>query len=497
MKSSSLKKPNKRSFSKSPKKTGGGIKQTVKKIDTSYSDDDISSNKRIVEGQRPQTKLSPNQKLNDNDIDYLSEEENMVIVSDTIFDQDTVEVEIWKTKTITVADKFPNALLIIEDETPETTKPEPESSSEKEIDVWDLLDKVGQRDNHQSDSLDGLSTLDDTIDSLTFSRNKQDANQKNRCLGCGAIDSFIEDSKSGLVVCTECSMVHEELLDHGPEWRKYNNDDGRGEGVSRCGCPTNYFFPKSSMGTVIVGAGSNRLKRKQQWSSVIYRERSLTKVFEYITKMCTLNEVSKIIADTTKTLYKHLSDCKHKTGPSAGKPIIIRGTNRKSIIAACLFKACEINKDPRSVKEVAEYFGLDEKKLTKGNKQFEKFIKDTSEYQAIADQASSTITEDYIRRCCPKLHIEKKYADIAVKIAVNSCKMKLASDHNPRSVAAGSIMAAISYLKLKTPRHKVAKLFKTSDTTISKIQGKIYPYVQALVDDEATDYIIEKFKING
>ena len=95
------------------------------------------------------------------------------------------------------------------------------------------------------------------------------------CKGCDAIGSLIEDEHSSVLVCKKCGIVNEELLDHGPEWRQYNNDDNRGDTVGRCGCPSNFFFPKSTQGTIMSGSSNSRLKRKQTWNSTVYKERTL------------------------------------------------------------------------------------------------------------------------------------------------------------------------------------------------------------------------------
>jgi len=75
--------------------------------------------------------------------------------------------------------------------------------------------------------------------------------------------------------------------------------------------------------------------------------------------------------------------------------------------------------------------------------------------------------------------------------------MKLASDHNPQSVAAGSILVMVEYCDKNVEKKNIAKLFKTSDVTISKIYNKIAPFANALVSDAATEHLIQKFKING
>lgn len=450
----------------------------------------------------------------DDDDDVESQFDEILIPDeDDIFDKKHINVNI--STNIGIIKVFPNALLVengrfssqekADDFFPQKNEKKSEvqdnnttknNMREKSDDIWDILNQI-EKEN-KSESLDTLTTesdiTTDTLDKNDISNSIIDI----VCKGCSSKGTLIEDQHTSVIVCSDCGMINEELLDHGPEWRQYNNDDNRGDGVNRCGCPSNFFFPKSSQGTIMVGTGNSRLKRKQKWNSMVYKERSLNQVFEYISLYCTKNHIPRIIVDSAKILYKRLSDCKHKTGPNIGKQIIIRGENRLSIIAACVFKACEINKNPRNVKEIAEIFVLDEKKVTKGIKQFDRIMKNADDNNnIIIDQFDTNTAEDYIRRHCPKLKIGKDATNLAVKISQNCCKMKLASDHNPHSIAAGSILVAVQFLDLNIDRKSIASLFGTSDVTIGTIYNKIAPFAEALVDDEATEHIIKKFKING
>lgn len=381
---------------------------------------------------------------------------------------------------------FPNAILLEDLTQKKIKKKKKEIKEDAKPSIWDVLNEAKNNDS------------DDLEYTISDSSHSSDTNNSIQiCKGCNSENSFIEDQNSSVLVCSQCGMVNEELLDHGPEWRKYNNDDNRGEGVNRCGCPSNYFFPKSSQGTIMVGPSNNRLKRKQKWNSVNYKERSLNLVFQYINQICNNHRITKNIVDSANFLYKKLSDCKHKKGVNKGKQIIIRGENRISIIAACVFKACEMNKNPRSIKEIAYMFDLEDKKVTKGIKQYERIMKNADDDTIIMAQFNTDTAEDYIRRHCPILKINNVDTAVAVKIARNCCKMKLASDHNPHSVAAGAILLMVQYRNLNVDRKSIATLFGTSDVTISKIYNKIVPYVQALIDDDLTDHIIKEFKING
>lgn len=429
--------------------------------------------------------------LQDHD-DIESEfDEILLPESDDLFDKD--EVQLIITSNVPLINAFPNALLINHTGTIQKEIPIKKDTIEikKEDNIWNIIEKM--KTNDHSESFDTLTTESETMTDESNEENKSNM----ICKGCGTKGSLIEDQHTSVIVCSECGFVNEELLDHGPEWRQYNNEDSRSEGVGRCGCPSSFFFPKSSQGTIITGINNIRLKRKQKWNSMVYKERSLNGVFEFIKMVCTKNNITKNIIDTANFLYKKLSDCKYKSGKNIGKQIIIRGENRISIIAACVFKACEMNKTPRSVKEMATFFSLDEKKITKGIKQFDIIMKNSEDNIISMEHFNTDTAEDFIRRHCTKLKISKEDTNIAVRIAQNCSKMKLASDHNPQSVAAGAILVMVHYCQLDIDKKEIAKLFGTSDVTIGKIYNKIAPYATALVDDEATEYLIHKFKING
>lgn len=392
----------------------------------------------------------------------------VVPIDADIFDENEIIVIIYP-NIISIIDIFPNALLLEGLPLKEVVKVDKPTKKE---DIWDILNNL-----NNSDTAEDVKPV-----------------RRKVCAGCGMADTLIENVQIGIIECSNCGLMSEALVDYGPEWRQYNNDDNRGEGINRCGCPSNFFFPKSSQGTIMVGINNNRLKRKQKWNSMIYRERSLNSVFEHMSEVCEKNGIPKIIIDKAKMLYKRLSECRHKTGANVGKQIIIRGENRLSIIAACVFNACEMCKNPRNIKEIAQYFGLDEKKVTKGNKQYIKFLRDDHNLTYYQDNDSA---EDYIRRHCINLNIHKTNTDIAVRIAKNCYRMKLASDHNPQSIAAGSILAMADYCDLDIDKRDISQLFEISIITINKIYNKIMPCIDGVVDDDATDFLIKRFKING
>ena len=375
---------------------------------------------------------------------------------------------------------FPNVLLMEEFSINTPLIKEEQNVNEGKKNLWELLDEI----NNESLDITNLQT-----------DSESEISKKPKCNNCGS-DALIEDHAASIVVCSECGVVSDTILSQGPEWRSYVGDDGKGDSGNRCGCPTNFFFPRSTEGTIIAGSSNTVLKKKQGWNSMIYKEKSLNEVFETINTVCAKNGILKIISDDAKIFYKNLSECKHTSGKNKGKQIITRSKNRTSIIAACVLKACEKNENPRRIDDIADFFGIPKKKVTIGCKQFNAMLKNSDIWRTVYRYNSVDITEHHIRQKCKRLNISNKDTQLAVTISRNCCKFKLVSDHNPMSVAAGAVLVMVKYKKLPIDKKDISRAFKTSDVTIGKIQNKLINFIRVIVSDEFTDVIIDEFNIN-
>ncbi len=346
-----------------------------------------------------------------------------------------------------------------------------ESSEE---DIWKLFDNISKNEDMDciSDEIE-----DDTDTEMTTSDSEQ-------CPNCDAKNSLVENRKEGFIVCNECAVICNDLLDHNPEWKSYG-DNGISNG--RCGIATNFFLPKSSLGTTIAGSNYNRLKRLHNWGSMPYRERSLYLVLDDITTRCDKHGIKKNIVDDAKLMYKKISECKHISGKNKDKFIIIRGSNRKSLIAACVFYACKSNGYTRSPKEIAKIFDLRMTEITRGCKKFLQLMKNYNNTYKL----NSSTPEHFIIRYCNALKIHKKDSLCAKTIAENVTKLGLASDHTPPSVAAGSILLMSKINGLSLTKKNISKKFSISEVTISKIYKKIEGYSKLLLDSEETDKIVK------
>jgi len=278
-------------------------------------------------------------------------------------------------------------------------------------------------------------------------------------------------NNSGIIICSECGIINSELLDRSIEFQNNNN--------SRVGCATNHFLPLSSLGTKIGGRSFNRITMVQnKWGRMIYKERSLLNVLNNIELKCKEYNINKPIIDNAKILFKKINDSKHRYGENKGKQIIIRGLNRTSLIAACIYHGAEMQGAPRSQKEIAEICNLKVTNVTKGCRKFREIL--TNNDILLSMESSNAI--DFIERYGTKIKLDKEYIEKCKELSQNIKKLDIASDHQPPSVAAGCIMLISHLYNLNINSKEISQKFHISDVTIKKTYKKIIPYKNILIN---------------
>jgi len=324
--------------------------------------------------------------------------------------------------------------------------------------------------------------------------NRTNQSKQNECAKCMTDDKIVEDTTLGIVVCSGCGSVISTVINEYDETRNYNEDNK--DTIARCSNPTNYFLPQSSIGTTIAGSNRSKIKIIHSWSAMPYSERTKNNVFKEISHRCQKYGIYKCIEDDAKILYNNICDCRHPNGRRKGKKIIIRGSKKKSLIAACVFYACKRNGRSRCPKEIGRMFELKNKDITKGCKIFLKLIR----IKKMQYDLKSSRPEHFIHRCCKELHIPNVYIEQALKIAKNIEKLNIASMHTSFSVALGSISLIIELNNLKIDKKYLAKKFDVSVVTVNKASRKIQQYKNIIVNDELVDKLsvlmaLEKVKM--
>ena len=181
------------------------------------------------------------------------------------------------------------------------------------------------------------------------------------------------------------------------------------------------------------------------------------------------------VRDALKIYYKHLSE-----------NIISRGSNRKGLIAACVYNACKKQKVPRSCKEIAEIFNIELKEITKGCKKFNElwrlYNKNNNLNKNITFQRSSNPL-DYIDRFCSKLNIpmDLKYIAEIVSIKAMTSIYNIVNDNTAPSISAGSIYLVCILFNYNITKQNISDISKISEVTISKCYKKLNMYKNVLL----------------
>ena len=345
------------------------------------------------------------------------------------------------------------------------------------------------RDMFENIDFDDLDS-ETNIDTKVNKKRSHDKTKKSICQNCDSVDNIIEDFSLGIVVCKKCGQVVDNIIDSNPEWRSFE-DDAKGNSANRCGSGVSSLLPQSSLGTTIGGGKfKSRIKTLHNWSAMPYRERSLHQVFKKFQEKCAFTGILKCIEDDAKIMYKTISECKHIEGKNKGKFIIIRGKNRISLIAACIFFACKRKGMTRSPKEMAAIFNINYTDITRGCKNFQKYIKKGN----ININTGFSLPEDFVARFCKELNIKDKYIEHAVQIAKNIRNMNIASVHTPFSIATSSILLMVDLNNLENiTKKKIAHKFGVSEVTISKTFKKVEEYKHILnSQDRVNEFIKNK-----
>ena len=248
----------------------------------------------------------------------------------------------------------------------------------------------------------------------------------------------------GLFTCRACQTVVSRFLDCAPEWRLFSSDPTSfaSSKPTRCGQLTSALLP--SMGSVLVpcssGAGPRRFREaapgrpgepapaRRVWSGTSHRDRSLFSMFDRLCLEGSSAALSPSSIDASKSLYKRALD--------GG---IARGYARQALMAACVFVSCKTDGAPRSVREVADLFGVNTTTLTRVTKELQHRI-------VLPSGASVKDSEpgDFVGRFCSKLALEGDFVRACRGVLQVADDLDLCSDSTPPTMTAGAIMLVAS-----------------------------------------------------
>jgi|TARA_B100000674_G_scaffold467820_1_gene453143 transcription initiation factor TFIIB len=317
--------------------------------------------------------------------------------------------------------------------------------------LWEQFDKeIGKKDN------------------LCLIYDKQKVEERGECDKCGAQLCI---AKEKFLTCSNksCGMMYKDRLDESAEWRYYGADDTSMNDPTRCGMPINPLLQKSSYGCKVLCNNRSsyemrKIRRYTEWQSMPYEEKTQYDEFEWIKAMARIAGIAKVIVDEALRQHKQISQ--EKT---------FRGFNRDGIIAASVYIACRIHNYPRTAKEIATIFHLDNTSATKGCKNAGQIINNIEGTNPEKERIHlhQTTPQAFIERYCSKLNINKEITKVCMFVAHKIEQKNKIRENTPNSVAAGIVYFIGQECNLNISKKNVSLCSEISEVTINKCYKKL------------------------
>ena len=288
---------------------------------------------------------------------------------------------------------------------------------------------------------------------------------------CDCCKSILIITDEGYLACKNqnCGIIYKDITDKSAEWRYYGADDNNNTDPTRCGMPINPLLQESSYGCkVICPAKSSyemrKIRRYTEWQSMPYKEKSQFDEFQRITILAQNAGIPKIIIMDAMEYHKKISEAK-----------TFRGCNRDGIIAATIYLSCRINGYPRTAKEIATIFNLDNTSATKGCKNATSIVNDIEQRMHNEDKTifCKTTPMSFIERYCSKLGINQELTMVCKFIANIIQKQDLIPENTPHSIAAGIVYYVAQKCNLNICKKNVNNVSEISEVTINKCYKKL------------------------
>jgi len=347
-----------------------------------------------------------------------------------------------------------------------TKKNRDKTISKKEIQkLWNLFEE--EFDISKSKKLECIYR-NNINESSEIEKSFKDLLEKDICSSCKTHLFIGED---GFLICpnTKCGIIYKDNLDQTAEWRFYGADDNNTSDPTRCGMPINPLLKESSYSCKVLCPGRSsyemhKIKRYTDWQSMPYKEKSQYDEFQLITIISQNAGIPKMIIDEAMRFHKKISEAK-----------TFRGLNRDGIIAASIYISCRVNNYPRTAKEIADIFNLDNSSATKGCKNALSIINDIEHNNNSNDiiKLNKTTPLSFIERYCSKLNINAELTKLCKFIAHKIEKLNLIPENTPHSIAGGIIYFVSQICNLNITKGTINNISKISEVTINKCYKKL------------------------
>jgi transcription initiation factor TFIIB len=282
----------------------------------------------------------------------------------------------------------------------------------------------------------------------------------DKCPECGNLN-LIKDYQRAEVVCKDCGLViHEEIADHGPEWRAYDKEQR--DKKARAGPPAKYTMHDKGLSTTISWKNRDaygrsipsrqrgKLYRLRKWQRRTMignaSERNLSQAFSELNKLSSQMNLPRDIREQAGMIYR-----------KAAKKNLIRGRSVEAVVVATVYAACRFAGMPRTLDELSNISGIPRRDIGRTYRFIARELK-------LKMNVPTPLT--YVPRFCNKLKVNQKVKRKAEEILTKSIEKELISGRGPVGVAAAAIYIATVLCDEKRTQREVADAAGVTEVTI-------------------------------
>ncbi len=277
---------------------------------------------------------------------------------------------------------------------------------------------------------------------------------------------MIEDTHSGFVVCSKCGLqIGGQIIDEGAEWRTFADDSG-GQDASRVGGKDDQVYGLRTM----IAEGSE-LSKVHNRSGYTPEQRKYEEVTREMKAICTVLQLPRAVLEEAQWVCHTVLQA----------PVEIRGKNAPvgPFGAACVYQACKMIGQARSLNEMVAAARVEQKPF---NKQLSRVMDALSSQSHKIKRSRLVTTADenktnavaYIDRYCNALRYPMNIINASKAVVTASMNLDVVEDHAAPLRAAAVIFLCAYASGMQPDIAKVAAQPIATPETIMKIVQKLY-----------------------
>ncbi len=285
--------------------------------------------------------------------------------------------------------------------------------------------------------------------------------RERKCPVCGADASYFVKTKEGKVVCSKCgTIVDEQLMDRGAEYRVFGQED---MDKVRVGPSISPEIPEWGVSTEVTVSGpeiSGRRIRDLEGAHKLrktdlrikfasLKNRKIVEASQILESAASELNLPRIMKENTMLLF----------GNSLERGLD-KGRNIRSLIAGITYIICRQMRVPRTVENLAKAFNVEKKELGKSAR----YIMKSLEIKVLPMDPAL-----YVPGICSNLNLgvdRARVETLAIKIIQKAKEKKISVGKDPRGTAAAAVYYACRLLKKKVTQKEMADIVGITEVTI-------------------------------